>query len=89
MRQITCPLVLDRSGLEFWLCALGLPVLASVSLSFLFFKMTARKIPHRDLRNNSTRHRVSYQYMLAVVIIVLIVDIYFYSVSSQGEDNSL
>ena len=47
-----------------------------------------RKKPHWDLRNNSTRHTVSYQYMLAVVI-VLTVDIYFYSVSSEGEDNSL
>lgn len=42
-----------------------------------------------DLRNNSTTHTVSYQYMLAVVVIVLTVDIYFYSVSSEGEDNSL
>ena len=48
-----------------------------------------RKIPHWDLRNNSTRHTVSYRYMLAVVVIVLTVDIYFYSVSSEGEDNSL
>lgn len=48
-----------------------------------------RKIPHWDLRNNSTRHRVSCWYMLAVVVIVLTVDIFFYSVSSEGEDNSL